>query len=197
METNESIQNFVFESREVYDLAKKDEELIRQLAKKTDFSDAKTALKVYNKLVVDKIFNTVVGYSFLAELRKVILKSGLVEANMLEDIPVKEVQKAEQDTMPERPLHGDRYQRMYEGQKVLNKKLKIALTAVIIMLLGFAIINLRFEYSIFTYFTDYKANMEEELIDKYETWQSELEHREQQLQEQEQEQPIADGEEKE
>ena len=36
---------------------------------------------------------------------------------------------------------------------------------------GFVVINFRFEYSIFTYFTNYKANMEEELIDKYEKWE--------------------------
>lgn len=35
-------------------------------------------------------------------------------------------------------------------------------------MIGFVVINFRFEYSIFTYFTNYKANMEEELIDKYE-----------------------------
>ena len=57
---------------------------------------------------------------------------------------------------------------MYEGQQLLNKKLKIALFAAVVLLIGFVVINFRFEYSIFTYFTNYKANMEEELIDKYE-----------------------------
>ena len=49
------------------------------------------------------------------------------------------------------------------------------------LLAGFVIINFRFQYSIFTYFTNYKANMEEELIDKYENWQADLEQREQAL----------------
>lgn len=49
------------------------------------------------------------------------------------------------------------------------------------LLAGFVIINFRFQYSIFTYFTNYKANMEEELIDKYENWQANLEQREQAL----------------
>ena len=52
---------------------------------------------------------------------------------------------------------------MYEGQQLLNKKLKIALFAAVVLLIGFVVINFRFEYSIFTYFTNYKANMEEEL----------------------------------
>ena len=70
---------------------------------------------------------------------------------------------------------------MYEGQQLLNKKLKIALFAAVVLLVGFVVINFRFEYSIFTYFTNYKANMEEELIDKYENWQANLEQREQAL----------------
>ena len=49
------------------------------------------------------------------------------------------------------------------------------------MEIGFVFINFKFEYSIFTYFTNYKANMEEELIDKYEAWEEKLEEREKQL----------------
>ncbi len=181
MEIRESIGNFQFESRESYDRAKKEEEMILQLYQKADLSDGKTALKLYNKLVADKVFSTVIGYCFLVQLRQHIMECGLATSDMLSDIPVKEVKKKQTDTMPARSPHGDRYQRMYEGQRILNKKFKIALAAVIIILAGFVIINFRFQYSIFTYFTNYKANMEEELIDKYENWQAELEEREKEL----------------
>lgn len=71
--------------------------------------------------------------------------------------------------------------RLYEGQQLLNKKLKIALFAAVVLLIGFVVINFRFEYSIFTYFTNYKANMEEELIDKYEKWEERLQQKEDSL----------------
>lgn len=183
MERKESIGIFQFESRETYDRAKKEEEIIRALQEKTDLSDGKTALKLYHKLVADKVFSTVIGYAFLQELRRAILDSNLVTPDMLTPIPVKEIKKKEQDTMPARPPHGDRFQRLYEGQKLLNKKFKIALVAMILILAGFVFINLQYEYTIFTFFTNYKANMEEELIDKYEYWQHELEEREQKLDE--------------
>jgi hypothetical protein len=48
-------------------------------------------------------------------------------------------------------------------------------------LIGFVVINFRFEYSIFTYFTNYKANMEEDLIDKYEKWEERLQQKEDSL----------------
>lgn len=183
METKETIGNFQFESRESYDRAKKEEEIILQLHEKADLSDGKTALKIYNKLVADKVFSTVIGCCFLSQLRQYISESGVAAPDMLPGIPVQEVEKKQQDTMPARPPHGDRYQRMYEGQRLLNKKYKIAIAALLLILAGFILINFKFEYSIFTYFTNYKANMEEELIDKYEDWESELEEREKKLNE--------------
>lgn len=81
---------------------------------------------------------------------------------------------------------------MYEGQKLLNKKFKIALVSLVIILIGFIVINFKFEYSIFTYFTNYKANMEEELIDKYRSWEEELQQKQQQLQQSQQGQQQVD-----
>ena len=47
------------------------------------------------------------------------------------------------------------------------------------------VINFKFEYSIFTFFTNYKANMEEELIDKYKDWENQLHKKQEQLEQQE------------
>ena len=90
-------------------------------------------------------------------------------------------EKKEQDTLPPKKNVSGKYKKLYENEKLKNKKLKIALVAALVLLAGFVIINFRFQYSIFTYFTNYKANMEEELIDKYENWQANLEQREQAL----------------
>lgn len=185
MEAKESVERYTFESREVYDLACKENELVRQLREKANLAEPKNALKVYNKAVADKLFETVVGYAFLEELRTHIIKSGVAEEGSLAEIPVQEIQKEERDTMPRRPAHGDRFQRLYEGQVLLNKKLKIALTAMVLLVIGFIVINFRFEYTIFTFFTNYKANMEEELITKYEDWEAELQEREQKLEQSE------------
>lgn len=181
MDGRESIGSFIFESREAYDRAAEEAEFIKKIREKADISNPKTALKVYNKSVADKLFDTVIGYNFLYELRKHIIDSGLVSDNTLAEIPVKGVTKQQSDTMPERPAHEGRFQRLYEGQRLLNKKMKIALAALIILLVGFVVINFKLEYSIFTYFTDYKSTMEEELIDKYEKWEEELISREKAL----------------
>ena len=158
----------------------KEEEFIQQIRSNMELSDPKVALKIYNKIVTENLLITEKGFEFLTELKKTIVDSGLISEDMLPALPVADKQPNGASGEAE-----DDYKRLYEGQVLLNKKLKIALAAMIIILAGFTFINLKFEYSIFTYFTNYKAKMEEELIDKYENWESELEEREQQLEQKE------------
>lgn len=47
-----------------------------------------------------------------------------------------------------------------------------------VLVIAIIVIDFKSEYSVFTYFTDYKAKMEEELIHKYEGWEKELKARE-------------------
>ena len=175
------LNSFSFESRESYEQAKKEAEMIEQLRGNTDLSNARTAWKVYNKSISDKAFHTVAGYLFLMELRGQILESGLVTERARAPVPIQEPQRKRNDVIPERSSQEGKFHKLYEGQRLLNKKLKIALAAAVLILVGFVVINFRFEYTIFTYFTNYKDNMENELIDKYEKWEEELETREKQL----------------
>ena len=146
-----------------------------------DLTDAKTALKLYNKIVAEKSFSTIVGYEFLLELRGIIIGSGLVGESGLSQIPVREIVKIDSDTLQENSFEVEKFKHLYEGQKLINKKFKISLVICVLVLVAFVIINFRMEYSIFTYFTNYKANMEEEIINKYEDWEEDLERREEEL----------------
>lgn len=181
MAQKQATEHFEFESREAFDEAQKELELIQELMKQMDVSKPKMALKLYNKAVSEKIFGTVNGYFFLMELRQHILESGVATDKVLAPIPIKAPKGVRKDTITPRPPQEGRFQRLYEGQCLLNKKFKIAIVAMVITLIGFVAINFRFEYTIFTYFTNYKANMEEEIIDKYEKWEEELKAREDKL----------------
>ena len=97
------------------------------------------------------------------------------------DSLVEKVNEKKPDVIAQASRKEAKWKRLYEGQQLLNKKLKIALFAAVVLLVGFVVINFRFEYSIFTYFTNYKANMEEELIDKYERWEERLQQKEDSL----------------
>lgn len=187
MDEKNSIESFEFESREDYDRALKETEFINKVRENADLTLGDNAYMVYKKAVTDKMFHTIAGYLFLLELRQVIIQSGVASADDLGDIPVRAVENSGQDTLSGSSYMENRFRRLYDGQRIINKKFKIAIAALLIMLAAFVFINFRFEYSIFTYFTNYKANMEEELIDKYEHWQSQLEEREKKLQEKDEE----------
>ena len=167
-----------FESREAYDRAKKEAEFIRKAEETMDLTDGKTALKLYNKIVKEKIFSSVLGYEFLFELRDVIIEAGVAKAENLAAVPVREIIKVENDTLEDRSLEVERFRRLYEGQKIINTKYKIGIIACVVILIGFFLVNLKLEYSVFTYFTNYKATMEEDLVNKYEKWSEELQKRE-------------------
>lgn len=55
------------------------------------------------------------------------------------------------------------------------------------MLIAVIFITVKSKYSVFTYFTDYKSNMENELIDKYEKWEQDLSDKEKALDKREKE----------
>ena len=177
-DSNLEIGSFQFESRETYDQAKKEYEMIQMLQDKVNLSEPKAALKVYNRFVAEHTFRTALGYSFLVELRQYIVDSGVVTDDGLLAIPVNEPQKRPLDTMPSRPNGESRFKRLYEHQKIISTRFKIALIAVCVLLIGIVGITMKTRYSVFTYFTNYKQNMEEQLINKYEKWQTDLESRE-------------------
>ncbi len=181
-EVDLALGRFNFESREAYDRAKKEAEFIRKAEQTMDLTDGKTALKLYNKIVKEKIFSSMLGYEFLFELRDVIIESGVAKADTLAPVPVREIIKVENDTLEDRSIEVEKYRRLYEGQKIINTKYKIGIIACVVILIGFILVNFKLEYSVFTYFTNYKATMEEDLVNKYEKWSEELQKREDAIQ---------------
>ena len=177
-ETDELLAGFNFESREAYDRARKEAEFIRKADETMDLSDGRTALKLYNKITKEKAFTSIVGYYFLLELRRVIVETGVAGEKSLSPVPIREVLKQENDTLADQSLEVEKYKQLYEGQRTINKKYKIGILVCVLVLVAFVVVNIRLEYSVFTYFTNYKATMESELVDKYQSWADELQRRE-------------------
>lgn len=182
-----TIEHFEFEDKETYERALKEYHVIKAM-KKQHRLNGKMAVRLYQKAIEEKVFSTIVGYSFLEELRRIIRKTGAAKESDLAAIPVYGKQGHTASGTEEHPGgnrvtvkrsdHLEKYKRLYEGQCLLNRRLKIVVVALVLLVAAIVIIDLKSEYSVFTYFTDYKAKMEEELIDKYENWESELKARE-------------------
>ncbi len=83
---NLTVNGFHFETAAEYAEAKKENEAIEYICSKMDISDPETAFKVYYKLLERKNLHTIVGYSFLKELRDKIVRSGIIKEEELRSI---------------------------------------------------------------------------------------------------------------
>ena len=176
MSESKQIDCFIFQKEETYEAAKKEKMVIDSIRKKYDVKNKRVALKIYQKAVKDNSFSTVIGYSFLEELYH-NMEQAKVPVNDLPRLPLKE-------TVEERPGKGylpaaskaieEKWKILYQTQKTFNKKCKIVIAMLVILIVALFVIEYKSQDSIFTY----KEKTEQELIDKYETWEEELQERE-------------------
>lgn len=184
-----TLDGFKFSSKKEFERACKEKETIEYIVANTNMSDMKAVLKVYNKAIDKKSFQTVIGLLFVQNMRKRIISSGIVNEKQLASVPV--IQRTEvrhsvlDKDMAARNM--EKYKNAYESEKAGRKIRNMAIVFLSILLAAVIIITVKSKYSVFTYFTDYEINMENELIDKYEKWQQTLEDREKELDKREKE----------
>ena len=184
------LDGYQFLTKREFERAHKEKETISYLKETIRSGKPKELLKVYNRSVEKHAFCTVIGLQFLQEILTEILQSG---------IPVAVSEQAASDkqrkgsgatdsgvtgkTEIERQLK--RYKKAYEDA-VTGKTIKnMVITVLLIIILGMLLVTFKTRYSVFTYFTNYKEEMREELVDEYEQWQDQLEQKEKQLDERE------------
>ena len=83
---NLTVNGFHFETAAEYADAKKEHEAIEYICSKMDISEPEVAFKVYYKLLERQNLHTIVGYSFLKELRDSIVRSGIIREEELKSI---------------------------------------------------------------------------------------------------------------
>lgn len=161
---------YLFSTNKDYSDANEEQESINLLRSKADLSNPRTALKLYNKLIENRTFHTIVGFTFLKELQVTILNSGIVKAEDLDGIYVPpQIDNNEVDT-----LTLEKYKLLADTQKVRIRNSRIINLFLVITILFMIIIAI---YTDKTMYTDF----ENKVIDRYSTWEDELNNREQDL----------------
>lgn len=181
MKENEyKVAGYVFSDAHHYKEAKREEETVEYIKANTDLNDLNKVLKLYHKLVERKTLKTVIGYTFLYELRVMILGAGIVTK---ENLPGIRIEKSEKEPrVYDNVLEKEQEQKhlaMIEDYKIKlrnSRIISIFLTVIIIVMVAIAVFSDRSMYSIY----------ENQVIDKYEGWQTELDAREKALEEREQ-----------
>lgn len=182
------IDGYSFGSKSEYERAKKEKETIMYLSANTNMADMKAVYKIYKQAVEKQTFRSVFGLNYMENIRQRLLGSGFVSEELLEPIPVVNTvspvsTRSISDDINTKKMQ--QYKEAYEKAKS-GSIIKNFLIVVLIIVIGIMIfITYKNQYSVFTYFTNYKENMRNELINEYEDWTNELEERESQIEERE------------
>ena len=179
MENKYTLEGFSFLTAADYERAKKEKETIAYLSANTDMADMKAIYKIYKLSIEKKSFQTVFGLNYLDDLRKRLVGSGTVTEDMLDPIPVAKVvvgAKQSEQTVADKTLQ--KYEEEYQKAKAGSIIKNFLIVVLVIVIVGMLLITSKNQYSVFTYFTNYKEEMRNEIVDELEQWENELNERE-------------------
>ena len=187
---------FVFRTKKEAELAQREIEGTKYLRQKLDMENPNAVFSIYQNLIEQDLFETPVGYCFLKELRDYLLMIPAISNEEVLAIPIRypQTEEEEKKQKKEQKKEEQRKERHREKEKAKNKKeqkkegknykgrcqffmvtsLILLISVVSMMLLAATSDNVNI------------LNYENKLIDKYSSWEQELEEREQAVKEQEQ-----------
>lgn len=186
---------FVFRTKKEAELAQREIEGTKYLRQKLDMENPNAVFSIYQNLIEQDLFETPVGYCFLKELRDYLLMIPAISNEEVLAIPIRypQTEEEEKKQKKEQKKEEQRKERQREKEKAKNKKeqkkegknykgrcqffmvtsLILLISVVSMMLLAATSDNVNI------------LNYENKLIDKYSSWEQELEEREQAVKEQE------------
>lgn len=183
---------FVFRTKKEAELAQREIEGTKYLRQKLDMENPNAVFSIYQNLIEQDLFETPVGYCFLKELRDYLLMIPAISNEEVLAIPIrypqteeeeKEQKKEEQrkERKREKEKAKDRKEQKKEGKNYKGRCRFFMLTSLILLISVVSMMLLAATSDNVNI-----LNYENKLIDKYSSWEQELEEREQAVKEQEQ-----------
>lgn len=179
MQENEyKIGGYIFSDEYDYKEAKKEEESVEYIKANTNLADLNKTIKLYNKLVERTTFRTIIGISFLKELRDRILKEKIVDEK---NLPAIRIEKSGQSRTYSNAMAQESDKRHKELLNNLQTKLRNS------RIINFFLILIIIAMMVITMLTKggSYSNIENSIIDKYAAWEEELNAREKNLEQRE------------
>ena len=172
------IEGYVFQNRGDFEQAQKERETIFYLSAHSNMEDMKAVYKIYKTASEKGSFQTVFGLNYMEDLRNRLIASGMVTEDVLDPIPVGRILKTEKSQQPLADRKAEEYKEAYERAKSGGMIKNLLIGVLLVLVVGMLVITYNNQYSIFTYFTNYKENMREEILNEYEDWEKTLKERE-------------------
>ena len=168
------VDGFVFPDYKEAQLAIKEQSNIQIIKEQTNINRKEDALELYTKLVQRELFKTVIGYSYLFELRSILIYNFSLDPDELPNVELPKQTNAEKaDT-----FHQNVMEAKIESLTISKQRLLIVVFALIFMIASMFFIvstNENIGY----------INTENKILNKYSAWQETLEQKEKELQEKE------------
>lgn len=186
---------FAFPDEKMMEKAMKEAEGIRYVRNRVNLKEPKAVLQVYCQMVKQKLFETPVGYAFLYELQEYLWTNPTISHDDIPAIPVVAnagsslSQKEEKEKKTEPVKTKTKVVRKTSIQNIDYKNrfqasLSICVILLLIVIGMFAVTATSGNINI--------VNYENELIEKYENWETKLNEREEKLKEREKQLNAAD-----
>lgn len=170
---NNTVDGYLFESDAQARQAKKEIEGIRYIRAQTRIDDPDVVLKLYNRLIRENVFETVIGFEFLRELQNYLKSIPYIKSESILPIPI----------LKEQTRKEKKKNKHMKPNSVYRSRLRI-MTIICGILL--AIVIGMFAITFISGSSINIFNYEQQIIDKYEAWEQELDLREQELSQREQ-----------
>ena len=186
------IAGFLFENEAEAEQAAKEAEGVKYIKSKTDMDNPEMVLQIYNKIVQQKLFETAVGFAYLKDLQDYLISIPYVAKDAVLPIPVshkaleKNIRKKlkltakTKDTSPKaapqragKPL----------GKQETAYRAKFHFTLILALIMAVSMAGMFFITASSNNLNI--LNYENELINRYEDWETELEEREAAIEERE------------
>jgi len=175
-----TVDGYLFEDEEGLKEAKNELEGVEYLKKRTNYSNPKNVLNIYNTVIQKKLFKTPIGYEFLKELQEYLYNSDKIDNGQIEAIPVytpKSKRRKVKFNLPKIRRSIDKnspYRTKYINMIILN------IIFIIFLILFIVISNNSKNLNII----NYRARINAEYTEKEDNlakWDEELKEREKQL----------------
>ncbi|MBQ3061105.1 MAG: hypothetical protein IJD02_01545 [Lachnospiraceae bacterium] len=170
------VDGFRFFDKEEYENALKDKETIDYINKRFDFSNTKSVLGLYYKMVEENTFKTVIGYAYLKRIYDVLVKVPGIKKDTLPVIIMSDSDRIVRITKRNNKSYERRIEKL-DGQVGTYKIVIAFMIAIIISMFVITLNNDSLNYN----------NAYNAVVDEYEAWEKELQEKEKELEEKEKE----------
>lgn len=172
------IGGFYFEEEQEIERARREAEGIEYIKSNTDMENPEIVLQLYQKLIEEHLFETVVGIGFLKELRDYLEQVPTLEE---QDLPSIHLPKKEELLEKKRGKDTQKVEKAARNQVKRNLKISLLVNLFLLILAaGMFIISMTGDNLNI-------VNYENKIINKYADWEQELKQREQSIKTREQE----------